>query len=73
MKLFVVETYVDDKWGPKYLHKGLFRSILQEAQTRLGCVRVRRIKTLAEQDQYNNKVWFEVDVEDVGTKIEWVV
>ncbi len=79
MKLYVIETQDDGEWTPRYLHKGEYRLIVQEAETRKGSegynpcqVRVRRIKTPAERDQYNNKLFFEVDVKDFAARTEWV-
>lgn len=68
MKLFVIEEWVD-RWMPRYLQKGEFRWVLTKAQLLVGpCIRVRRVKTPAECDQYRHLNI----IGDLAARVKWV-
>jgi len=69
IKLFVIQWQNGDKWESEYLHRGDFRRVLNYAQLKIGaCIRVKRVKTPAERDDY-----LDLDIRNPGIeRTEWV-
>jgi hypothetical protein len=69
VKMFVIDHWMDGKWVPQFLEKGLFKRILwtgREARPDRD-IRVRRVKTPAELDQYHH-----LDIIGSIKRTEWV-